>query len=521
MRAPSRPGGPSAGGARRRRVGTRQPVGARPAARRRRSRGAHREPTPPRCSACPTPRVLDDAVEALAAKAPAGAFSVVDQVMATGHDPRRFAMDLLERVRDLLVLQTVPDAPDRGLLAEYAPDQIERMRLQAGRMGASELSRAAELLHAGLIEMRDTLSPRLMLELVLARVLLPGRQRRPGRAAGSAGAAGAPARRAAQPRVSRRPPPARSHPLASRASCAPAAPSQLRPPRRAPARSPPRPQPKPKPGRRRRRQRPLAERRPPPAQPPAARLRRSGACRPRRPRAGSGPSLADVVPAWPDLLAAIAASRAPGFRTAGALLAQGQPIAVRDGELVLAFTPGNATTSRSPAPPSPCSARRWPTVSAASGRSASSSSRPRRQIELRPTQPPAASIARRRDRRSSPIRGRLTATASAPAPTIRWRSRWRPSARRSSTSGRPASATCADVRCALWPNSRGMPPGAQPNIQQLMKQAQQMQAQMEAAQAELAEAEVEGTRRRRSGHGDGQRRRRDHERHHRPESRRP
>ena len=118
--------------------------------------------------------VLDDAVEALAAKAPAGAFSVVDHVMATGHDPRRFAMDLLERVRDLLVLQTVPDAPDRGLLAEYAPDQIERMRSQAGRMGASELSRAAELLHNGLVEMRDTISPRLMLELVLSRVLLPG-----------------------------------------------------------------------------------------------------------------------------------------------------------------------------------------------------------------------------------------------------------------------------------------------------------------------------------------------------------
>ena len=50
--------------------------------------------------------VLDDAVEALAAKAPAGAFSVVEHVMATGHDPRRFAMDLLERVRDLLMLQT-------------------------------------------------------------------------------------------------------------------------------------------------------------------------------------------------------------------------------------------------------------------------------------------------------------------------------------------------------------------------------------------------------------------------------
>jgi DNA polymerase-3 subunit gamma/tau len=284
--------------------------------------------------------VLDDAVEALAAKAPSGAFSVVDHVMATGHDPRRFAMDLLERVRDLLVLQTVPDAPDRGLLAEYAADQIERMRNQAGRMGAAELSRAAELLHNGLVEMRDTISPRLMLELVLSRALLPGASVDPSAlqvrlerlerqlARGGAAPASEPA-----PSPQHQPQPPRQQGPAA------ATPEPARPPAPTPAPKPPA-QAWPdvsSPGQ-------VAQDAPPPpkAQPqpqtpptPAA---------PAAPAATSSDlSLASVVPAWPDLLSAIAASRAPGFRTAGALLAQGQPTAVRGTELVLAFTPGNAT----------------------------------------------------------------------------------------------------------------------------------------------------------------------------------
>ncbi len=285
--------------------------------------------------------VLDDAVEALAAKAPAGAFSVVDHVMATGHDPRRFSMDLLERVRDLLLLQTVPDAPDRGLLAEYAPDQIERMRSQAGRMGAAELSRTAELLHDGLVEMRDTISPRLMLELVLSRVLLPGasadpialqvRLERLERQLARGGATEpAPA---AQPRA-----PQTSQPQAAPAAPAAQPPQRSQPPAAAtpePAR-PPAPQPAAQPAPSEPWPELAAPGRPAPAAPAP----------PAESAAAAGPgdvALESVIPAWPDLLAAIAAGRAPGFRTAGALLAQGQPVAVRGNELVLAFTPGNAT----------------------------------------------------------------------------------------------------------------------------------------------------------------------------------
>lgn len=77
-----------------------------------------------------------------------------------------------------------------------------------------------------------------------------------------------------------------------------------------------------------------------PGHPPAA---KEPAALPATPAAPGEPGLASVIPAWPDLLAAIAAGRAPGFRTAGALLAQGQPVAVRGTELVLAFTPGNAS----------------------------------------------------------------------------------------------------------------------------------------------------------------------------------
>ncbi len=117
--------------------------------------------------------LLDEAVDALAARDGATAFTVIDRVISSGHDPRRFAMDLLERLRDLIVLAAVPDAPDKGLLETYSVDQLERMRGQCARMGQAELSRAADVVHTGLVEMRGTTSPRLLLELVLARALLP------------------------------------------------------------------------------------------------------------------------------------------------------------------------------------------------------------------------------------------------------------------------------------------------------------------------------------------------------------
>ncbi|WP_431958834.1 DNA polymerase III subunit gamma and tau [Actinacidiphila sp. bgisy160] len=116
--------------------------------------------------------LLDDVVDAFAAGDGGAAFELVDRVIEGGHDPRRFVADLLERLRDLVILAAVPDAVEKGLLDAPA-DVVERMRAQAGVFGAAELSRAADLVNAGLTEMRGATSPRLQLELICARVLLP------------------------------------------------------------------------------------------------------------------------------------------------------------------------------------------------------------------------------------------------------------------------------------------------------------------------------------------------------------
>ncbi|MEX3649790.1 DNA polymerase III subunits gamma/tau, partial [Mycolicibacterium porcinum] len=116
--------------------------------------------------------LIDDAVEALAAGDAAALFGAVEAVIDAGHDPRRFATDLLERFRDLIVLQAVPDAVTRGVVDAPA-DVLERMREQAARLGAGTLTRYAEVVHAGLGEMRGATAPRLLLEVVCARLLLP------------------------------------------------------------------------------------------------------------------------------------------------------------------------------------------------------------------------------------------------------------------------------------------------------------------------------------------------------------
>ncbi|APE17931.1 DNA polymerase III subunit gamma/tau [Mycobacterium sp. WY10] len=116
--------------------------------------------------------LIDDAVDALAAGDAAALFGAVESVIDAGHDPRRFATDLLERFRDLIVLQAVPDAVTRGVVD--APDDVlERMREQAAKIGPASLTRYAEVVHAGLGEMRGATAPRLLLEVVCARLLLP------------------------------------------------------------------------------------------------------------------------------------------------------------------------------------------------------------------------------------------------------------------------------------------------------------------------------------------------------------
>ncbi|MFE9256066.1 DNA polymerase III subunit gamma and tau [Streptomyces sp. NPDC006879] len=116
--------------------------------------------------------LLDAVVDAFAAGDGAAAFEVVDRVIEGGNDPRRFVADLLERLRDLVILAAVPDAGEKGLIDAPA-DVVERMQAQASVFGAAELSRAADLVNTGLTEMRGATSPRLQLELICARVLLP------------------------------------------------------------------------------------------------------------------------------------------------------------------------------------------------------------------------------------------------------------------------------------------------------------------------------------------------------------
>ncbi|WP_346621341.1 DNA polymerase III subunit gamma and tau [Blastococcus montanus] len=116
--------------------------------------------------------LLDETIDALAASDAPGVFRAVDRVVEAGHDPRRFATDLLDRLRDLIVLDAVPDAGGNGLL-DCPPDRLDLMNQQAQALGSATLSRMADTVHEGLTEMRGTTAPRLLLELVCARMLLP------------------------------------------------------------------------------------------------------------------------------------------------------------------------------------------------------------------------------------------------------------------------------------------------------------------------------------------------------------
>ncbi len=117
--------------------------------------------------------LLDEVTEAFAADDGAAVFRVVDRVVEAGLDPRRFAADMLDRFRDLIVLSAVPDAGQTGLIDAPA-DRLERMAEQAGRFGQAQLTRAAEVLSESLVQMRGATAPRLLLELTCAQVLLPG-----------------------------------------------------------------------------------------------------------------------------------------------------------------------------------------------------------------------------------------------------------------------------------------------------------------------------------------------------------
>ena len=116
--------------------------------------------------------LLDEIVDAFAAADGAAVFGVVNRVIEGGHEPRRFVADLLDRFRDLIILAAVPHAAETGLL-DLPPDRAERMAAQAGRFGQAGLARAAEIVSTSLDQMRGATSPRLLLELMCAQVLLP------------------------------------------------------------------------------------------------------------------------------------------------------------------------------------------------------------------------------------------------------------------------------------------------------------------------------------------------------------
>ncbi|WP_179297571.1 DNA polymerase III subunit gamma and tau [Microbacterium sp. SZ1] len=149
--------------------------------------------------------LLDEIVDALAAGDAAAAFPAIDRVVQTGQDPRRFVDDLLERLRDLIVIAAVGSGAS-AVLRGIADDELARMRSQAEAFGSARLSRTADVVSAALDDMSGATSPRLHLELMVARVLAgptdagaaaPVAQ--PRAAAGQANAASTPAPRASAP----------------------------------------------------------------------------------------------------------------------------------------------------------------------------------------------------------------------------------------------------------------------------------------------------------------------------------
>ncbi|WP_241986523.1 DNA polymerase III subunit gamma and tau, partial [Cryobacterium psychrophilum] len=150
--------------------------------------------------------LLDDAIDALGARDAGAAFDAADRVIQTGQDPRRFVEDLLERMRDLIVVAATSAAGAAAVLRGVPQDEIDRMAAQATQFGPAELSRTADILNAALTEMSGATSPRLHLELMIARALIPatddsvrGALARVERLERRIGVDGAPPRPAAEP----------------------------------------------------------------------------------------------------------------------------------------------------------------------------------------------------------------------------------------------------------------------------------------------------------------------------------
>ena len=115
--------------------------------------------------------LLDDAIDAIGARDTATLFKTIDLLVESGHDPRRFAFDLLERLRDLVIVEALSDQAS-SILRGYPQDQLARMSSQASRIGSATLNRAAALIAEGLTAMRGATPPRLILELVAGKITI-------------------------------------------------------------------------------------------------------------------------------------------------------------------------------------------------------------------------------------------------------------------------------------------------------------------------------------------------------------
>lgn len=116
--------------------------------------------------------LLDEAIDALAAHDGASLFKTIDRMIEAGQDPKRFSQDLLERLRDLIIVGAVDDNNSQ-VLKDLAVDQLDRIRTQAKLIGIANLIRSADLLADGLTQMRGATPPRLILELVCGQMMIP------------------------------------------------------------------------------------------------------------------------------------------------------------------------------------------------------------------------------------------------------------------------------------------------------------------------------------------------------------
>ncbi|WP_127841277.1 DNA polymerase III subunit gamma and tau [Actinomyces wuliandei] len=260
--------------------------------------------------------LLDQCVDAVAAADGSGVFRVVERVVTSGHDPRRFVEDLLQRLRDLLVI-ALAGSEAGPALGSLPSDQLARMEVQARTLGASVLSRAADTTAQALGSMVGATSPRLQLELLMARLLLPGAV--PGAQApadgGQAPAVGHPlptsAPGASAPTASPVPPASAAPPPAS----GPTAPAEPAPPAQQPGQTATTPQPSPRPS-------------PPSAQPSS-------------PRPDDGQGLTGAAEAemirtrWEEVLEAAKRARRATWALVGP---NSQPGSLREGVLTLLFT---------------------------------------------------------------------------------------------------------------------------------------------------------------------------------------